>query len=82
MPVGCRRCRGLLSIIAITRNIYFIDARHIAADTKNGLNNLSRTEYEEPVRVAEPYPNPDQHITKNEVAQIKPNLSISPWMSP
>jgi hypothetical protein len=39
MPVGCRKCRKLLSIIAIKRNIYFISAFFIDAQTENLLDN-------------------------------------------
>jgi hypothetical protein len=39
MPVGCRKCRELLSIIAIKRDICFIYALLIGAHNKNLLNN-------------------------------------------
>jgi hypothetical protein len=39
MPVGCRQCREILSIIATTRNIYCIYVFLISAHTKNLLVN-------------------------------------------
>jgi hypothetical protein len=45
MLVGCRKCRELLSITAIKRNIYFIDALLIGAHTQDfyALDHFSKS---------------------------------------